>query len=58
MGENHSAIEQKKEKLKREYGKEKPNKHAIERLKRSIKRHKEIEKRIRYQRLKQRKKNK
>jgi len=57
MGENVSAIEIKREKLRIELEKEKPNYLIVKRLEDSIRRHKQIAKCIRAQRIKNKKKN-
>lgn len=55
MGENKQAIEIKKEHLKKELSKQKPNYLVIKRLKESINRHKKLDKRIKLNRWKNKK---
>ncbi len=52
MGENKSVIEIKKRKLVEELNSENPRKQVIKRLKKSIERHKEINRYIKYRRQK------
>jgi len=56
MGENKRVIDLKKEKLKKELQKEKPDRNVVKRLKESINRHKEIQRGIKNRRIKQWKK--
>ena len=52
MGENKSVIELKKKALKEEVNSENPDKKVIKRLKKSIERHKEVARYIKYRRQK------
>lgn len=52
MGENIQAVQLKQNKLKEELSKVKPDQDIINRLRKSIKRHKKINKKIRHQRFK------
>lgn len=55
MGENKNVIDLKKKSLKEELEKDSPDKKKIRRLKESIERHKRIQKHIKYNRRKNRK---
>lgn len=52
MGENKNVIDIKKRKLREELDSENPDKNKIRRLKESIKRHKDVQRYIKYRRIK------